>query len=284
MFSCLKLIKNRSKSETTFSWPIFYILLPQELHAMNHLLQIQVRRAFKKVLVLHCSAGSCQPPAAMLPLKFKHNTRNLSFNNLPQVWWLESPGRDILDPGLRWECVFLQGAKTLQTHILSADWVSNSHSWCRHNNFKSEPVPGICGVMPGASAALDLEKFSPEYKLQHDKFAQTKTALDMSLWEFLMLNRGSPGAWKKLFCMFTLSIGVWVSSLQGLQEGGDRKPCKESFGIWSDSLCAITTCRTAFSLLLKTCYLARNTLVAPWGKIIFTGTMTTSTTFLQPAV
>lgn len=29
---------------------------------------------------------------------------------LPQIWWLESPGRDILDPGLRWECVFLQGA------------------------------------------------------------------------------------------------------------------------------------------------------------------------------
>lgn len=106
---------------------------------------------------------------------------------LPQVWWLESPGRDILDPGLRWECVFLQGAKTLQTHITSADWVSNSHSWCRHNNLKSEPVPGICGVMPGASAALDLDKFSPGYKLQHDKLAQTKTALDIFLWEFLLL-------------------------------------------------------------------------------------------------
>ncbi|KAF2976671.1 hypothetical protein EK904_010925 [Melospiza melodia maxima] len=48
-------------------------------------------------------------------------------------------------------------------------------------NFKSEPVPGICGVMPGASAALDLEKFSPECKLQHDKFAQTTIALDMLL-------------------------------------------------------------------------------------------------------
>lgn len=85
--------------------------------------------------------------------------------------------------------------------------------------------------------------------------------------------------------MFIFSVGLWVSSLQGLQEGGDRKPCKESFGIGSDSMCAITTCRTAFFLLLKAFYLARNTtLVAPWGKIIFTGTMTTSTNFFQPAV
>lgn len=92
----------------------------------------------------------------------------------------------------------------------------------------------------------------------------------------------SPGAWKILFSMFTLSTGLRVSPLQGLQEGGDRKPCKESFGIWSDSMHAITTCRTAFFLLLKASYWARNTtLVAPWGKIIFTGAMTTSTNFFS---
>lgn len=58
---------------------------------------------------------------------------------------------------------------------------------CRHNNFKSELVPGICGVMSGASLALDLHKFSPEFKLQHDKLAQTETALDMFLGELLLL-------------------------------------------------------------------------------------------------
>lgn len=41
--------------------------------------------------------------------------------------------------------------------------------------------------MPGASVALHLDKFSPEYKLQHDKLAQPKTALEMFLWEFLLL-------------------------------------------------------------------------------------------------
>lgn len=50
---------------------------------MTRLLQIQVKRAFKKVLVLHCSAASCQPPVAKLPSKFKYNTGNLSIKNPP---------------------------------------------------------------------------------------------------------------------------------------------------------------------------------------------------------
>lgn len=70
---------------------------------MNHLLQIQVKGAFRRVLGLHCSAASCQPPVAMMPLKFKYNSGNLSIIHPPTNLGLQSPGRDIPDPGLRWE-------------------------------------------------------------------------------------------------------------------------------------------------------------------------------------
>lgn len=88
---------------------------------MNHLLQIQGKRAFKKVLVLHCSAASYQPPGTMLPLKFKYNTGNLSINNLPTSLVTGVPRKGHPLSQALGGSVFLQGAKTTQTQVTSVD-------------------------------------------------------------------------------------------------------------------------------------------------------------------
>lgn len=82
-------------------------------------------------------SASCHPPGEFCLWSTNTILEIAALTILPQFWWLESPGRDTLDPGLRWECVFLQGAKTIQTHITSADWVSNSHRISSQNLFQA---------------------------------------------------------------------------------------------------------------------------------------------------
>lgn len=84
--------------------------------------------------------------------------------------------------------------------------------------------------------------------------------------------------------MFTLSIGHWVSSLQGLQEGRDSLA---KHPLASDPILCDQQPRSENGLfsLARSISLARSTtLLTLWGKIIFTGAMTTSTSFSQPAV
>lgn len=74
--------------------------------------------------------------------------------------------------------------------MTSADRFSNSDLWTQQFQFKF--IVGTRGVISGANLALDLHKFSPEdarAKLQQDKLAQTKTALDahVVLQGFLLL-------------------------------------------------------------------------------------------------
>lgn len=116
----------------------------------------------------------------MLPLKFKYNTGNLSINNLPTSSVTGVPRKGHPLSQALGERVFSYKVPKQYRHK-SHGQIEHPVLSCGHNNFKSEPVPGICGVMPGASGALALDKLSPEYKLQHDKLAQTKTALETFL-------------------------------------------------------------------------------------------------------